>query len=167
MPGFVRKAAVQRLGRLTAEAFGLDYPGGHWLSPAAILDRYAAFTFEHAEALLQDGACARQAAVEHGLFSNARRLGARLRALLGVRRHEEAMTVARSLYRMIGIDFTGCAQGTFLVRRCFFSSRYSPKVCRLISWLDSGLISGLTNGGELVFTHRVTEGAALCKGEVR
>jgi hypothetical protein len=36
-----------------------------------------------------------------------------------------------------------------------------------MSSLDSGLMSGLTDGGKLVFTHRITEGAAFCTGDVR
>jgi hypothetical protein len=178
MPGFVRKAGLSKLARLTAEAFGDAYPGGRGLSFAECLERYAEFTSMHAETLLRSDDSARSAA-QTRLFSNAQKLGGRLRVLLGIRSHGDpsgqAMSVARALYRMIGVDFKARAAGRtgnartsarFTVRTCFFSSRYSPEVCRLISSLDAGLLSGLTGGGELVFARRMTEGAIFCEGEI-
>jgi hypothetical protein len=167
LPGFVRKACVRRLARLTAQAFQSAPPSARGLSCEALLERYAVFTAEHAEALLSVGAPAIREETGERLFSNARDLGKRIRVWLGIRGTREVMDVARALYRVIGVDFRGRANAgtsTFTVARCYFSSHYSPEVCRLISGLDAGLLSGLSDGRELVFTKRVTEGAALCAG---
>ncbi len=79
----------------------------------------------------------------------------------------EAAHVARALYRVIGVDFRVGAAGGFVVKSCLFSSRYTPAACRLISSLDAGLLAGLTGGARMVFTQRITEGAAVCRGELR
>jgi hypothetical protein len=203
MPGVLRGAFLRRLFRLTADAFGTTAPGrrGTGYSPngysripwilvrgpsARILDRYAAFTRGQAESVMRDRT--RAAEAPRRLFNNAFSLGSRLRALLGVRRMQEAMDVARTLYRLIGVDFsgaaagavaargalrekgTGCATGAtacFTVSRCFFSAHYPPAVCRLISSLDAGLLAGLTDGGKMKFTERITEGSAACKGVIQ
>jgi hypothetical protein len=174
--GVARRAALRRLARLTADAFDSELPGGRGLSFATSLERYAQFSSRQAGALLRasagtaaDAAAdarAGAAAVEGRLFSGAKALGARLRAGLGIRHYVEAMSVARALYRTIGIDFKGCPAGGFRVERCFFSAHYSAPVCRLISSLDAGLLCGLTGGGALRFTHRMTEGAAFCRGVI-
>ena len=159
MPGFLRAACIQRLARLTSAAFGLD--------PRRIrrLDRYAAFTAEQAEAAMNAGTGTRD--IEGRLFGRARELGSRLRFWLGVRKDDEAMAVARALYRVIGVDFEAGDSGRFAVSRCFFSSCYSASACRLISSLDAGLLCGLSGRREMVFTRRMTEGARLCEGVIR
>ncbi len=170
LPAFVRKACLRRLARLTANAFRAALPLNRGLSCAALLDRYAAFTAGQGEALVRFGTAADRAAVEDRLFSGARELGCRLRSALGIRRPADALAVARVLYRMISVDFRGSAPGrdaagsTFVVHRCFFSFHYSPSVCGLISQLDAGLLAGLSGGKGLVFTRRITEGAAFCTG---
>jgi hypothetical protein len=174
MPGLLKKAFLRRLFRLTAEAFGAAAPAHHG-SVTALLDRYAAFTRGQAEMAMRDSA--RAAEAPGRLFESAFRLGSRLRALLKVRRMQEAMDVAKTLYRLIGVDFCGMATcsadratagaACFTVSRCFFSTRYPPAVCRLISSLDAGLLAGLTGGGEMTFTERITEGAAACKGVIQ
>ena len=149
---------------LTAQAFEAEPPASRGLSHAALLRAYAEFTSRQARIVLSVRPAARSE-VETRLFSKAAQLGSRLRALLGVRRADEAMSVARALYRMIGVDFRGCG-GEFTVSRCAFAADYSPEVCRLVSSLDSGLFSGLSGGKGLAFTRRITEGAASCRGAV-
>jgi hypothetical protein len=149
MPRFLRRVFIARLARLTASAFDAEAPR------ASSLSSYEAFTAEQAE-----GAAGNSA---ERLFSSAHDLGSRLRALLGIRRTDEALAVMRVLYRVIGVDFR-CTEEVFVVSRCGFSSTYTPQVCRLISSLDAGLLSGLTNGKSMVFTQRITEGAAFCRG---
>ena len=149
---------------LTAQAFEAEPPASRGLSHAALLRAYAQFTSRHARIILSRSPSAR-AEAETRLFSKAAELGSRLRALLGVSGTDEAMSVARALYRMIGVDFRGCG-GKFTVVRCAFAGDYSPEVCRLVSSLDNGLFSGLSRGKGLSFTQRITEGAASCRGAV-
>ncbi len=46
---------------------------------------------------------------------------------------------------------------------CSFADVYSAATCRMIAALDEGLLIGLAGGGTLVFSSRLTEGAADCR----
>ena len=72
------------------------------------------------------------------------------------------MRAARIAYRMIGIDLRADEHGAVVVDRCSFAAWYSPRVCHLMSSLDAGLIAGLTQGGRLTFSERITEGRPRC-----
>jgi hypothetical protein len=159
LPGFLRAACIAALARLTAAAFDL--------SPRRIgcLDDYAAFTAEQAETALTAGNST--AEIEEKLFNGSRHLGSRLRFWLGIRSVQEAMSAARSLYRIVGVDFRAESSGRFVVPRCRFSTCYSPAVCRLISSLDAGIVFGLTGGAGMLFVRRITEGSAFCSGVIQ
>ncbi|MCJ7486279.1 MAG: L-2-amino-thiazoline-4-carboxylic acid hydrolase [Candidatus Aminicenantes bacterium] len=101
--------------------------------------------------------------IRQRLFNEALRLGREIARELGVSTFQEAMTAARILYRGLKIDFRGDRQGDIVIRRCSFSRHYSPGVCRLMSALDAGILSGLAGGGELEFAQRLTEGADCCR----
>jgi hypothetical protein len=68
---------------------------------------------------------------------------------------------------MIGIDLRAHPSGHVVVSRCAFASSYSPQVCRLMSSLDAGLVAGLTRGGRLTFSERLTEGRPRCIARIR
>lgn len=164
LPEAVRRACISRLHRLTADAFEVKAPA---LAGSALehLESYAVFTRAQAAQAARD--VARAERVRGRLFENARGLGMKLRSRLGIHSGKEALDAARSLYRLIQVDFHGCPESaSFEVSRCFFSRYYSPAVCRMISSLDSGLLSGLTGGAEMSFRKRITEGAASCRGVV-
>ena len=72
------------------------------------------------------------------------------------------LRLGKILYRMLKIEFNGSAEGEVVIRHCFFSPYYTPEVCRIISALDEGLLSGLSNGGQMVFKERITEGKTCC-----
>jgi len=127
----------------------------------AALDAYAAFTATQAQRVLSSGSPLEP--VRARLFSKARDLGSRLRAVLRVRSSRRAGLVMRALYKVIGVDFRSTG-GEFTVAKCFFSSRYSPAVCQLISSLDAGLFTGLSGGITLEFRRRITGGFACCTG---
>jgi hypothetical protein len=63
---------------------------------------------------------------------------------------------------MLAIDLRADEQGSVVVDRCAFAAWYSPRVCRLMSSLDAGLLAGLTRGGRLTFSERITEGSPRC-----
>ncbi|MGZ4110684.1 MAG: hypothetical protein ACXVP7_13490, partial [Actinomycetota bacterium] len=96
------------------------------------------------------------------LHSNMERLGRRVRLALGVRTTADALDVAHRLYGLIGIELTGGDRGQVVVSRCAFAARYSPDVCRVMSASDAGMLAGLTDGGRLTFTERITTGSAAC-----
>ena len=122
---------------------------------------YARFTAVQAEEYIQRGEDL--ASLEARLHRNAHRLGQRLRERFGITRQTDVMALASILYHIIDIDFEGSPQGDIVIRRCYFSQFYSPRVCGLISALDEGLLVGLAGGGTLTFTERITQGCDACK----
>lgn len=160
-PGFFKRQALSELYRATAHAFGFAMPSIARLPFQEQLQSYAIFTTEQAEQAWEgkESLSRLQARLHH----NAYRLGQRLRERFGLDQLQDAMTLARILYRIIGIEFSGSPQGEISIRSCYFSRFYSPQVCLLISALDEGLLCGLAGGGKLTFTERITEGAPACK----
>jgi hypothetical protein len=161
LPAGIRKRKLGELLRLTARAFDAVPPSIEGLSLEATRRRYAEFSQETAERAL--GRPEGLEAIRQRLFEEAQRLGQELARELGVSTPKEVMTAARILYRGLEIDLRGDGQGAIVIRRCSFSSRYSPEVCRLISALDAGVLAGLAGGGELEFSQRLTEGADSCR----
>jgi hypothetical protein len=168
LPGVVRNRILDELFRSTAAAFGAPVPQVKGLTPEERLRRYALFTRELAEQALQDGQ--RASEVRLRLYHNAHELGERVRRELGLGDLAEVMAAGRVLYRALGIEFRGAAQGAVegevVIPRCFFSRYYTSDVCRLISVLDEGVVAGLSEGGRLVFRQRLTDGHPCCKARL-
>jgi hypothetical protein len=155
----MERRALRRLFEVTAAAFGQDPGDLRGLDRRALLDRYASFTRRYADQVLAGGQSDRVSGV---MWNDAYLLGTSLRRRLRVRRREEELRAARLVYRIIGIDLRADGCGCVTVARCAFAERYSPQVCRLMSSLDAGLIAGLTRGGRLMFSERITEGRPQC-----
>ncbi len=164
LPVFVRKALLRELLRATAAGFSCPVPGSDQRSYDERLRGYALFTREQAEKVLRSGADVH--AVKTRLFREAFRLGVKLRRLLAIRTPLEAIEVGRILYRAIGIDLQGNADGDLTISRCIFSRYYSCQVCALISAMDDGLFSGLSGSGRLTFWQRLTEGGPCCRAKL-
>jgi hypothetical protein len=160
IPGWVARSALRRLFEATASAFGRDPMDLRGLTQAELLERYAVFTTGCAEQALADPSEAD--AITRRMWSNAYALGESLRRRLGIHTRLEALRAARVAYRMLAIDLRADQQGNVVVDQCAFASWYSPGVCRLMSSLDAGLIAGLTHGGRLTFSERITEGRPRC-----
>lgn len=160
----VRKWALGTLFRATARAFGRQPPQLAGLGAEACVTRYAAFTQSAAEALRQKGGDAD--AVQERLYRSAYRLGRACRWASRARTAQEALALARALYGALEIDFKGDEKGEVLIRHCSLSSTYSPDTCRLMSAMDKGLLSGLSAGGALFFTARITEGQPCCRARL-
>lgn len=152
---------LSALSEATAAAFECDPPDSPKLGYSERLAAYAEFTASMAGAALQGGCEA--AILQTRLRERAYELGASLRRRLRLTDLAEAMAAARVVYRAIGIDFAGDAEGRITVRRCYFSSFYTPDVCRLVSALDEGVLAGLAGEGRLTFDRRITEGAERCR----
>ncbi len=157
----VNRQALLLLFRSTAAAFRSDMPrlAGHPWDECLLA--YARFTAQHAEAALRgrDGL----AELQERLYRNAYRLGRMPGRLLRVQSVDRVMALGRFLYSTLDIDFMGNGSGEITISRCYFSSFYSPEVCRLMSSMDRGLLAGLTGRGELAFTERITEGRPCCR----
>lgn len=162
VPGFVKKRELKRLFRLTADAFQSDLPELRGLSFAECLSKYARFTKERAESYLQSGCPLDE--IRQRLYQSSRAIGQNLRRNLHVVTWEQSVMALKAIYRLIGIELQCDRHGEVTVKQCFFSKYYSGAVCRLISSLDEGLAAGLSDGGKLAFSQRLTEGGSCCKG---
>lgn len=164
IPGWVARPALRRLFEETASAFGCEPVDVRGLGRRELLERYATFSAGCAErALALDGDLD---AVSRRMWRNASAMGASLRRGLGVRSRSDEVRAARIAYRIIGIDLRADERGRVVVERCTFAERYSPAVCRVMSSLDAGLIAGLTRGGALAFSERITEGRPRCLARI-
>ncbi len=160
-PEFARKWALAQLFAAAAAAFECDAPPPGRLSHKERLEQFAEFTRSHVETLLSGRGDLE--AVQGRLYRDAWVLGRRCGRLLGIRSVEDTMDMGRVLYRILDIEFQGDARGEVLISRCHFSRFYSPGVCRIMSAMDRGMLAGLSNGGQLVFLSRITEGQACCR----
>ena len=165
LPTIVRRSILRELIEATARAFGRECPPTGGLSAAEMNDLAVDLSSAWA-----DDAIARQedlGALQRRMFAEAAALGRRARERLRVGSEREGLQAARLIYRAIGIDLRPGAGGEVRVPRCAFARRYRPAACRLMSAMDSGLISGLTGADGLVFTARLTEGAPACRASIR
>jgi hypothetical protein len=164
IPAWVTRSAVRRLFEVTASAFGRDPPRVDGSDHRALLERYASFTARSVEMALAGRTDLDE--LSRRMWNGAHGLGTTLRRRLGVRTRGDALRAARLAYRMIGIDVRADPDGRLVVDRCFFADGYSPQVCRVMSSLVAGMIAGLTEGGRLTFSERITEGRPRCLARI-
>jgi hypothetical protein len=153
VPDRVRRMLLRQLFRRTAAAFDVCAPDLSGLSSDEILTAYARFTAS------AEADSARLLAVTFGF-------GKWLRRAFGVNSTADVMAAARIVYRAIGIDFAGDSRGDITISRCFFSDLYTLKACRTMSALDAGLLAGLSGGGRLTFSQRITAGFSCCRAQL-
>ena len=160
-PAWARKVEVAVIMGVFAQAFDVEPPAVGELSADEALLAFREFTAACMEAALEDeqvAALYRQRLGEGGL-----RLGSQLRATLRVR-PSSAFPFAQFLYRGIGIELTSDEAGTLRFGPCSFAERYSPRCCCFMSAFDEGFLRGLLGtDAQLVFSCRLTEGAACCR----
>jgi hypothetical protein len=164
VPPFLKKKELRNLMDLTASAFGSVAPVTNGLSFDECLAAFAQFSRSEVEKAIVCKSDLNVIKVQ--LYRNAYRLGERFRKMFSVSRIEDVMAVSRLLYRMLGIEFAGTAQGTVTIARCSFSAVYAPEQCNVMSSLDAGILAGLSRGGVLTFTQRITEGFDCCKARL-
>jgi len=162
MPEFLKKKRLKELFCLTADAFDTEMPALRGLTFRECLWKYAFFSKEQAELCLQCGCHLEE--VKSRLYHNSFLFGEKLRKSLHVKTWDESVEVLKTFYQFIGIDFEHNGNKAFVIRQCSFSKYYSAEVCALISSMDEGLAAGLSNGGRLCFTQRITDGSHCCKG---
>ena len=160
-PAWARKVEVAVIMGVFAQAFDVEPPAVGELSADEALIAFREFTAACMEAALEDeqvAALYRQRLGEGGL-----RLGSQLRATLRVR-PSSAVPFAQFLYRGIGIELTSDEAGALRFGLCSFAQRYSPRCCWFMSAFDEGFLRGLLGtDAQLVFSCRLTEGAACCR----
>ncbi|MBE3096051.1 MAG: hypothetical protein IMZ44_02830 [Planctomycetes bacterium] len=161
MPGAIRRRMLRELIRVTADGFRVPLPEIPHGSDE-VIGAFARFTRELVERVGDDAMGGE--AIRDRLFHGAREMGHRFRRSAGIRTPGEAERALRLLYRAIGIELNvDLARGEMTVGRCAFSDVYTPEVCRFISGLDAGIVDGIARGTTVVFTERITEGAACCR----
>lgn len=161
VPASFKKKGLRSLFCITARAYGAEVPSLAGLSYDECLLRFASFTRSLVDEAIDRGRDLRN--VREGLYEEAFGLGSSLRKLLGVSSAKDAMAACRIVYRSIGIDFEGTEHGAVIIRKCYFSQYYSGATCDAISWLDKGLVAGLSQGGQLNFTERLSESKSCCR----
>ncbi len=160
VPQFIQRRKLEMLLDITADAFQVVSPSTAGLSYNNCLNLFARFTQEQALKSIQQG---RELKVQSRLFQNAYRTGRQFKTDVNIKTPEEIMEMGRLIYKSLKIDFRGEPRGNIVIKRCFFSSFYSSNICRLISSLDEGLLTGLCGGGRLTFSQRITEGNDCCR----
>lgn len=161
IPGFIKKKKLGELFNITAHTFQCAIPETRGFSCKELLKRYALLTRDEAERSIQQGK--ELQSIKRDLYENAYRLGKRIRKSLHIRNIEEVKIISRLLYHIMGIDFQWSSEGEIIIKECYFSRFYSNRVCRVISSLDQGVLSGLSGGGKLRFYQRITQGKECCK----
>lgn len=153
-PAWVTRLQLQVLLDTTARAFAL--PGKKIRSRTArgALREYAAFT----------GKCMKYGKADpKKLREEAYRTGNLIRRITGFRERRDIERLIFYLYRNIRISMSGHIPGEIVVSRCYFGRFYSPEQCALMSFVDEGIIAGISGGGELEFAERITEGCGRCR----
>jgi hypothetical protein len=158
LPSAVKKKKLRELFNTTAEAFQAKAPGLEGLTFDQRLHQYALFTRDQVTESLRRGD---QLEIKRLLYQGAYALAQGLKKSFHVVDAEDAMKLAKIVYRILKIEFASNCNGEVRIRKCFFSSYYSGEVCRVISSLDEGLLEGLS-GGTFCFSQRITEGNEYC-----
>jgi hypothetical protein len=160
-PEYVKKRALAQLFNFTAAAFEAEVPPLAGLDSQECLAQYARFTQTLAGQRLREGS--EVEAVGQRLYQNAVQMGQQQHKWLRPGTVQDVLAIGRVLYRILAIDLQGDARGEVVINRCYFSQFYSAEMCQLMSAMDRGLFAGLSNGGELTFTSRITEGEPCCR----
>lgn len=165
LPAWYKRRKLGELFAATAAAFEADMPNLQDLAYDECLRAYALFTAGQVQT-----AIAQQRdldAIRLRLYHNAYQIGADLARTFRVKTTEDAMRAGQILYKLLGIEFRGTAQGDITIAQCYFSAFYSGQTCRIMSGLDAGVFAGLTHGAQLNFAQRITEGSPQCRACLR
>ena len=159
----MKKRELMNLFHLTALAFERTIPPTFGLSFDDCLVVFARFTKLEVDELMSRGGDL--LTIQDLLYQGAYEFGDKFRKQFRVSTTSDVMEASRFLYKILGIDFKGTEKGTITISKCFFSQHYSPSTCRVISSLDAGMIAGLSGGGRLTFSERITEGSTFCNAQ--
>jgi hypothetical protein len=160
VPKWMKRKNLNSLFEATANAFGVIKPPIDHLSYEQLLEKYAVFTSSEAERILQSGDKVQE--IKDALYRQAYDLGNKFRKQLHLGKKKDALAVVKVLYNAIGIDFRASDDGSIKIYSCYFSRFYSTATCLVMSSMDEGIVAGLSGGGKLSFSERITEGKRCC-----
>lgn len=161
IPEFIKKKRLEELFNITADAFQCAVPETRGSFCKELLKKYALLTRDEVDRSIQQSK--ELQSIIRDLYENAYRLGKRIRKSLHIRNAEEVKIISRLLYHIMGIDFQWSSECEIIIKECYFSQFYANRICRVISSLDEGILSGLSGGGKLRFYQRITKGKDCCK----
>lgn len=164
-PEFIVKRKLLDLIRLTGLAFDMDPPDLRRCTLNEAVEQFARFTKTAAEFTLRQSG-GHQRRVKEKLYTNAYQFGKNMRRFFHVRSIDEAMSASAILYKILKIQFHGDHWGEIVIQKCYFSEFYNEQTCEMISAIDTGVIAGLSGGGALTFTQRITEGEPCCRARL-
>jgi hypothetical protein len=165
LPASYRKRKTAELFKVTANAFGVKLPAVLPAeSPDALLERYAEFSKNQAQAILKNRGLVEE--IKARLFAGAYGMGVCLRNELNLKNDRDFHMATRVIYKALKIDLEFLRDGEIVIKKCFFSEFYSEGICSLMSSLDSGLIAGLSGGLKMSFYQRITEGCSCCRAVI-
>ena len=159
VPTFVKSRELRRLLDATADAFQVNAPSTNGLSYQDSLKLYAQFTCQQSA---HSNRLGRAEQVQTRLYERAFQMGSEYKARLNLRTAEDVMRMAHVIYKLLGIEFHGTPDGNITISHCLFSTYYSSNICSMVSSLDKGLLAGLSGGGALNFSRRITDGESNC-----
>jgi len=159
-PSFAKRRLVH-LVAVTADAFQSRAPDVRGLSYRESLTAFAVFSRDQAESCLRLPGVSD--AVRGRLFDAGLTMGQDLRREFRVATEQDVASALRISYKAMGIRFEGAGYGEVVIPRCLFSTYYSGPMCRVMEALDHGLACGLSRGGRITFTGRITEGSPACR----
>jgi hypothetical protein len=100
------------------------------------------------------------------MFKVGYKLGREARQRLGVgNSFKDLEMAARILYKILGIEFKiEKKEGNTLlvVKKCDLSDYYSKEACMILSAADEGVVRGLNENMNMLFSERMTAGAHEC-----
>lgn len=164
VPYRLRRAKLHALLSAAATGFNKPAPNLKGLNFRQAWQTFATFTRTTATELF---ASKRDPApVLAGLTQATCELGRVLRHELHITNPNDALIALEVLYAALGVKWHNTEEGTVTVRRCQFSRLYTPQICQLMSAMDQGLVDGITNGGKLTWSERITEGLPCCRGRI-
>jgi hypothetical protein len=164
VPFRLRRVKLHAL--LSAAATGFDKPAPNLqgLNFRQAWQTFATFTRAAGEELLATGQA--PTPVLTRLAKATYELGRVLRHELHITTQKDALLALEILYAALGVKWHNIKGGMVIVRDCQFSKLYTPKICQLISAMDQGLVEGITDGGKLSWSERITEGRPCCRGRI-
>ena len=164
VPAFFKKRELARLLRIVSTAFDSEVPQTSGLSYSGLLTLFAEFTAAQVDNAMKRGE--NLDSIRSRMYRGAFEIGDRLRRQWRITNRSRVMDMGRMMYKFLGIEFRGTPEGGIDITKCMFAGHYSPETCRIISSLDEGVMAGLSGGGTLVFSQRITEGFESCKAKL-
>lgn len=163
-PIFIKKIILKKLYRITVKAFGLELPYIKRLSYSELLQHYAIYVKVQCSMVLLDSEKIQK--IKQNLFVNAFIEGVKLSKLLNIKIMKDIISATELFYSIIKIDFKSNLKGEVCINYCYFSDYFSNEICRIMCFLDEGIIAGISGGYVLNFYQRITENHDCCKAEL-